>query len=311
MLLLKCIVNKQFDDKISEVAIIPSITIYSIDSGREDGEAETCNIIASEPFRNVIKMRSSLRVPGVYYHVVANGSPHPGIPLLLMSKFDGNSIKCVIDMIFIGCNAELASRAVHPSPLPKDIGRMMSFDEKNQFSDVTLVAMSKADGDVETPVEFFAHKVILAARSPVFAKMFSHEMQESLTNKVTLLDVDAAVLREMLFYVYTGRVIQMADLAKDLLFVADKYDLKHLKSLCEEHLSRTLQVGNASSVLQIANLYNAANLKKDTLLYIAQHVDEVRATKEWEEVKQNGELLDELIEVITEPAAKRPRIGEE
>ena len=55
-------------------------------------------------------------------------------------------------------------------------------------------------------MECFAHKVIPAARSPVFAGMLSHKMQKSLTNSVELGDVDAVVLKETLSYMYTGRV---------------------------------------------------------------------------------------------------------
>ena len=46
-----------------------------------------------------------------------------------------------------------------------------STDKVNTFSDVTLVATPTEDSSNEVPVEFSAHKVILAARSPVFEKM--------------------------------------------------------------------------------------------------------------------------------------------
>ena len=40
-----------------------------------------------------------------------------------------------------------------------------------------------------------AHRAVLAARSPVFAAMFEHEMQESLEGKVHIDDVDGDVMQ--------------------------------------------------------------------------------------------------------------------
>ena len=88
-----------------------------------------------------------------------------------------------------------------------DMGAMLNFDsnEKSKFSDVTLVASPKGDSSPSTsqaPVEFFAHKVILASKSPVFAKMFEHQMQESLNNRIEIKDIDSDVLKEMLVYMH-------------------------------------------------------------------------------------------------------------
>ena len=37
--------------------------------------------------------------------------------------------------------------------------------------------------------KFAAHKIILAARSPIFAAMFQHDMQENKTNETEITDV--------------------------------------------------------------------------------------------------------------------------
>ena len=81
--------------------------------------------------------------------------------------------------------------------------------QSGKWSDVTLVV-----GDTELK----AHKLILSARSPVFAALFV-EMQES---KVTITDVSADVLQEVLRYIYTGKVEALKDNADKLLAAADK-----------------------------------------------------------------------------------------
>lgn len=61
-----------------------------------------------------------------------------------------------------------------------------------------------------------------AARSPVFAAMFEHEMEERKQNRVAITDVDHEVLKEMLRFIYTGKAPNLEKMADDLLAAADK-----------------------------------------------------------------------------------------
>jgi len=56
-----------------------------------------------------------------------------------------------------------------------------------------------------TGQEFRAHKVILAACSPVFRAMFEHEMQDSLNDRVEIHDLDPQVYKEMMGFIYCGK----------------------------------------------------------------------------------------------------------
>lgn len=85
--------------------------------------------------------------------------------------------------------------------------------ESQKFSDVILCVSGK---------EFFVHKAILAARSPVFAAMFEHEMEEKKQNRVDITDMDYDVLREMLRFIYTGKAPFLEKLDAELLAAADK-----------------------------------------------------------------------------------------
>lgn len=60
------------------------------------------------------------------------------------------------------------------------------------------------------------------ARSPVFAAMFEHEMEERKQNRVAISDVDHEVLKEMLRFIYTGKAPNLDKMADDLLAAADK-----------------------------------------------------------------------------------------
>ncbi|GFS89908.1 protein roadkill [Nephila pilipes] len=76
-------------------------------------------------------------------------------------------------------------------------------------------------------VRFPTHKVILAARSPVFAKMFEHDMLEKVNCIVNIDDVDMPTLNLMLTYMYSGKVeveLLNYDSTTKLYRVADKYE---------------------------------------------------------------------------------------
>ena len=94
--------------------------------------------------------------------------------------------------------------------------------------------------------------MILATRSPVFASMFEHNMQESSNSKIIVDDICPDILKIMLVYIYTGRVPNIGDMAHDLLYASDKYQLDHLKGLRKQQLSKNLKVENAAQIIQLA-----------------------------------------------------------
>ncbi|KAG8184549.1 hypothetical protein JTE90_012638 [Oedothorax gibbosus] len=153
--------------------------------------------------------------------------------------------------------------------LSDDIGELF---ENQKFSDVILSVEGK---------EFCVHKAILAARSPVFAAMFEHDMEESKQNRVEITDMEADVLKALLQFIYTGRVHKLDNWADELLAAADKYALDRLKVLCEEELCQNLSVESAAESLVLADLHNAEQLKTYTIDFINSHAQEIMETAGW------------------------------
>jgi speckle-type POZ protein len=145
----------------------------------------------------------------------------------------------VADSVNISGQSNIIQFKVPECKLSEDLGNL--FDNE-KFSDVTLSVGGR---------EYQAHKAILAgrcrhcnpswkgklkcdfffissfrfsqtARSPVFAAMFEHEMEERKQNRVAITDVDHEVLREMLRFIYTGKAPNLEKMADDLLAAADK-----------------------------------------------------------------------------------------
>ncbi len=163
--------------------------------------------------------------------------------------------------------------------LSQDLGSLL---EDQKLTDVVLMVGTK---------EFRAHKAILAARSCVFAAMFEHNMKEKRLNKVVITDVTDDVLREMLRFIYTGKVQNLPNMADTLLAAADKYDLERLKVMCEEALCANLTVENAAHILTLADLHNAEQLKAQTIEYINTHASEVTDTPSWKHLIQSHPYL--------------------
>lgn len=69
--------------------------------------------------------------------------------------------------------------------------------------------------------EFKVHKLILSARSKVFAGMFRHKMAETKNHRVDIKDMGKEVLRQMLMYIYTDKTDNLDEVANGLLLAAD------------------------------------------------------------------------------------------
>ena len=212
----------------------------------------------------------------------------------------GSDISVELKVILLECKFNTITDVSVP-PCSHNLGTLLAFTTTEQFTDVKIIATAKS----ESPAHFFAHKVILAAKSPVFEKMFEHDLQESATNSITVEDIEPEVLKEMLTYIYTNQVPNIKDMATSLLYAAEKYQLEGLKAMCEQFLSYNLQVSNAPQTLLLAQTHNACQLKNNALKFIVTHIDKVRESNDWEMVKHNCELMDVIVGMMAEPAAKR------
>ena len=207
-----------------------------------------------------------------------------------------------VDIVLVRNTLELIREVeIHPSTVFSDLSALFvsnKYESKRKFCDVTLSTVSCVEDDT---VDFYAHKAVLATRSPVFETMFSLDMQESATNTIKLTDIEPAVLKELLTYIYTGECPNIKKHAESLLHHAEKYQLPHLKSLCERRLSYDLQIGNAAKILLLADIHGADQLRRNALRFIGRHIG-VQETPEWEDVTKNCKLLEELVQTMHEQA---------
>ena len=141
--------------------------------------------------------------------------------------------------------------------------------------------------------EFPAHKVILAARSEVFAAMFKHPMTEQSTNQIEIEDIEPEVFQELLRFIYTGRVSRaaMESMAANLFIAADKYLLDELKMKCEIYLLYHMSPENCAVLLLHGDLRNPTEPLKEAATFFRRLPSQVMATERWEKTKKENLVL--------------------
>ena len=98
-----------------------------------------------------------------------------------------------------------------------------------------------------------AHRVIVAAGSPVFHAMLYGNMQESSQKEIELPNIDSGMLKGLLDFLYAGRV-QADSLTKCLLLlqVADYFDIDSMKTICIHLVEKELCFDNYCEVATFA-----------------------------------------------------------
>jgi hypothetical protein len=143
----------------------------------------------------------------------------------------------------------------------------------NQFlTDVTLKVKDK---------EFKAHKVVLAAASPVFEAMFKEGTKEREDNYVNIEDMDSDVFEVFLRYLYSGQVDKLAEMFTDLFTAADKYDVQLLREICMQQMVKNISVDNAVEMLALADRYDVEPVKIQAQNLITNNIADVMKTDSW------------------------------
>ncbi|XP_049368062.1 BTB/POZ and MATH domain-containing protein 4 [Solanum verrucosum] len=155
---------------------------------------------------------------------------------------------------------------------------------------------------------FHAHKLVLAARSPVFHTEFlcGHEGD---AQEIVVNDMEPEVFKAMLHFIYKDDLVEeeleatrtcISDtLTAKLLSAADRYDLTRLRRLCESHLCKDISINSVAQILALADRYHAAELKSVCLSFAAENLSAVMQSDGFEYLKENCPALQsELLKTV-------------
>jgi hypothetical protein len=197
------------------------------------------------------------------------------------------------------------SNYVYPNPNRETQGTLLTiYDAETIPTDFTLSltggntrsigekrthdAMEQGASDAGTPVTIAAHKLILAARSPVFRTMFQAPMREASISTMEIADFSELVVREFVRFLYSDRCPRtvLAEHAEELLAIAGKYEVPALMTVC-----------NAIALLSFADTHNAAALRASALDYVRENARSFVASME-DVPAVSGKIFKELMKAM-------------
>ncbi|XP_030545185.1 BTB/POZ domain-containing protein At4g08455-like [Rhodamnia argentea] len=158
------------------------------------------------------------------------------------------------------------------------------------FTDVVLVAAKDGpNGDPSMPVP--AHRAILASRSTVFKAMLENEMEESQSGTIKMSDMSCDALRAFVDYLYAEAWLD-EQMACELLVLAEKHQVVHLKAYCEMILVSKLNWDNSIKYYAFVHQQNAKVLLEAALCLILDNIYELQKHQDyWEFVNKDPRLM--------------------
>ncbi|KAL3812715.1 hypothetical protein ACJIZ3_013983 [Penstemon smallii] len=139
---------------------------------------------------------------------------------------------------------------------------------------------SKERSDVSFEVEgetFYAHKLILSARSPVFKEQFFGLSKEENTCHIKIEEMQAPIFKGLLHFIYCDVIpdvekelagLEAIMMTQHLLAAAYRYGIERLQSLCEARLCGNIDVDTVASSLALAEQHGCIQLKSMCLKFI-------------------------------------------
>ncbi|GFY63810.1 speckle-type POZ protein B [Trichonephila inaurata madagascariensis] len=143
---------------------------------------------------------------------------------------------------------------------------------------------------------------ILAARSPVFRKMFRHDEEKHTLRSVPIERVLVPAMKRFLEFLYTGTIEVATDLTFDdvcnLYLVAHKYKVMDLRKMCGNTLMSKASVHNAELILLWADIIEDADLKSQVMNFIRLNFESFVRSHAWEDIKNDeSELANEILKL--------------
>ncbi|XP_060560401.1 BTB/POZ domain-containing protein 6-B-like isoform X2 [Ruditapes philippinarum] len=146
---------------------------------------------------------------------------------------------------------------------------MIKLYENNLWTDVKFKCKGHDGNEC-----IHAHKIVLAARSPVFQAMFYGPCADG-TNDIVLDSTEAETFDLFLRYIYMDKVDLTESIAASVLETAHYYQVSNLVEFCAAFLATCLTIENVCEILSLARCYEVSSLCTACCIFIDQNAGEV------------------------------------
>jgi len=177
-------------------------------------------------------------------------------------------------------------RAAGMSCIESLIADMGSLMECEASSDISLLCEGQC---------IRAHTLILSARSPVFHAMLSTNMVEQLKKEVRIDDAGIDVVRQMVKYMYIAKIDQDFTRIKELLVLANKYQVLELVNFCSSKIFESLSEDNALELGMFGEMHNSEVLINRCAKYICYDMTDSLNGDWMEKIRESPKLMTQII----------------
>ncbi|CAN6318398.1 unnamed protein product [Urochloa humidicola] len=224
------------------------------------------------------------------------------------------------DCIKISCEVIISTKLRKEDRSTPATSVVVPSSDLNQHLGSLFMTKDGADVTFQVAGETFkAHRLILAARSPVFKAELSGRMKESTATAdcIQIDDMLPQVFQTLLHFVYTDQMPEMeaeeeAMMAQHLLEAADRYDMRRLKLICEDKLCRHIDTITVATTLVLAEQHNCQGLKEACIEFLKslEALKEAMETDGFEHLtKSCPALVKELLSKLATSSRKRRKLS--
>eukprot|EP00250_Pteridium_aquilinum_P000425 c10466_g1_i1 orf=503-1765(-) len=215
-------------------------------------------------------------------------------------KDDTLALTCTVGVVVSSTQGpKLYSIAVPESNMGIHFGELLD-------SGVNIDITFEVDGE-----RFPAHKLVLAARSPVFKAQLFGVMREKDSGVIQVKDIEAPVFKAMLYFMYRDCLPEENELsgssspatctmmAQHLLAAADRYGLDRLRMICEAKMCEEVNVETVATTLALAEQHHCSQLKAVCLKFVAANLAAVIQSDGYEHLRESCPSLQcELLKAV-------------
>ncbi|XP_051120056.1 BTB/POZ and MATH domain-containing protein 3-like [Andrographis paniculata] len=192
-------------------------------------------------------------------------------------------------------------------------------------SDMGLCFKHLLDGELGCDISFKvgeesfkAHKLVLAARSPVFRAQFFGVTELAECENVDIEDIEPPIFKALLQFMYSDEPPNFHDIFSStsssslvmmprLLAAANRFDLNRFKQFCEAKLCEELSAETLATTLSIAEEHRCPHLKAVCLKFAAENLTAVMQSEGFKELEQSWPaLMSELLETVASVDEEKP-----
>ncbi|XP_051893729.1 kelch-like ECH-associated protein 1A [Pristis pectinata] len=128
---------------------------------------------------------------------------------------------------------------------------------------------------------FAAHRLVLAASSPVFRAMFTSNLQEHQASEVKLEGIEPRVMECLIEFAYTSLVSVDEQCVQQLMLASSMYQVEGVINACSDFLVKNMDSSNVIGICHFAEQIGCTKLHLKAKEYINIHFTEVIKEEEF------------------------------